>query len=357
MHATNGPFAQWQIDETDYPRSGSARQQLRFLLGYAILAPSGHNTQPWRFRLQADGVELLADRTRGLAVVDPFDRELLLSCGAALGHLQTAIRYFGHEPVTTVFPASADPDLLARVAIGRPVCPPAEEVERFHAIATRRTTRLTFPDEALPEGLTTRLRSAAEAHGCELAIVEDALRKLVIAGLVADGDRAQFADPAFRRELASWVHSRRSATRDGMSGAAFGMPDVLSAVGGLVIRTFDLGDGRAATDEALATGAPALLVLGTPNDRPADWLNAGMALSRILLDIAATGWTTAYLNQPIETPALRPQLREAARIAGHPQLLLRIGSAEPVEPAVRRPVEDVLLADDGKSHGGARARK
>lgn len=119
----------------------------------------------------------------------------------------------------------------------------------------------------------------------------------------------QFDDPAFRRELGAWVHSRRSATRDGMSGAAFGMPDVLSSVGGLIIRTFDMGNGMGAKDEEIAAGSPALLVLATSDDAPESWLRAGLALSSVLLDVAAAGWTSAYLNQPVETPELRPRLR------------------------------------------------
>jgi hypothetical protein len=70
-----------------------------------------------------------------------------------------------------------------------------------------------------------------------------------------------------------------------------------------------------------------------------------MALSSILLSVTAAGWTSAYLNQPIETDALRPRLRATAGLAGHPQLLFRIGRAQPIDPAVRRVVSEVLVED------------
>lgn len=337
------PFAEWHIDEADYPRSGTPEERMRFLIGYAILAPSGHNTQPWLFRLRPDGVDLLADRTRCLPVVDPTDRALVISCGAALGHLRTAMRYFGHEPQISLLPENGDPDLLARVAFGGAAVPSPTDVARFRAITARRTTRKPYPEEELPEGLAEELTGAATDEGCELVLVTGAERKRAVAGLVAEGDRTQFANPAFRRELASWVHSRRAASRDGMSGAAFGMPDVLSAVGGLVIRTFDMGNRQGATDEAIASHSPALAVIATPDDRPEDWLHAGLALSSILLGVTAAGWTSAYLNQPVETDHLRPQLREAAGVGGHPQLLFRIGRAESIDPAIRRPVEEVIV--------------
>ncbi len=77
--------------------SETKRSTLRSLLKYAVLAPSGHNTQPWLFRpTEKDDLYLIADRTRALPVVDPHDRELIISCGAALDHLdatqsQTAV--------------------------------------------------------------------------------------------------------------------------------------------------------------------------------------------------------------------------------------------------------------------------
>ena len=47
-------------------------------------APSIHNSQPWRFQVAKDRVDVFADRSRWLPVTDADGRDLLLSCGAAL---------------------------------------------------------------------------------------------------------------------------------------------------------------------------------------------------------------------------------------------------------------------------------
>jgi Nitroreductase family len=339
----NDPFKEWNINDQDFPETGTNEEKLEFLLGYAILAPSGHNTQPWLFRYNAGGIDIFADRTRHLPAVDPDDRALIISCGAALGHFRTAIRYFGFEGDIAILPNPTEPDLLAHVTLGPRREPTEIERARFRAIKMRRTTRLSYRDEPLPQELSDDLIEGVSAEGAELAVIVEDHKKSPIASLVAQGDRIQFADPAFRAELASWVHSRRAASRDGMSGANFGMPDILSAVGALVIRTFDMGDGQAASHEAIATHSPALLVIATREDTPGDWIAAGLALSNVLLTVTAAGWTSAYLNQPIEVAKLRPLLAQAAGVAGQPQLLLRIGRADDIKPAVRRPVGDVLL--------------
>ena len=67
-----------------------------------------------------------------------------------------------------------------------------------------------------------------------------------------------------------------------------------------------------------------------------------MALHRVLLVATAAGVATSLLNQPVELPALRTQLRHELRIDGHPQALLRLGYAPPAPPTPRRPVDDVL---------------
>jgi hypothetical protein len=336
------PESEWRIDPEEYPQGGTPGEQLRFLIRYAILAPSSHNTQPWRFRLRGDRLEVLADRTRRLPVVDPHDRALVISCGAAIGMLRAAMRRFGRKPEIALLPESDAPDLLARVGLGTGHDPTETDEARFAAIARRRTTRLRFEPATLPSGLEKSLVDIAEADGAEAIVVPDAGRKAKIADLVAEGDRVQFADPAFRRELGAWVHSRRRSSRDGMSGAAFGMPDKLSAVGGLVIRTFDMGDGIAAKDAEIAAGSPALLLVATPGDEPRDWLLAGMAHAEMLLAVTAEGLTAAYLNQPVEVDHLRPRLRAAAGASRIPQLLLRIGRGPAIAPAVRRPAEAVI---------------
>jgi hypothetical protein len=119
----------------------------------------------------------------------------------------------------------------------------------------------------------------------------------------------------------------------------------------MVLRRFDLGDGQAARDAALADGAPALAVLATPGDTPRDWIAAGEALERVLLALTAGGLTASYLNQPIEVPWLRPRVAAAMGAAAvgaatmraaMPQLLLRIGRGPKPTPSARRPVHEVL---------------
>ena len=101
----------------EFPAGGGPDEKLLFLLSLAVRAPSSHNTQPWLFRIQGHEVDLIADLNRSLPVVDPLNRELIISCGAALHHLRVAARYFGHSCRIEPFPQPEYPDLLARFSL------------------------------------------------------------------------------------------------------------------------------------------------------------------------------------------------------------------------------------------------
>jgi hypothetical protein len=290
-----------------------------------------------------DEVELRADRTRGLPVVDPEDRELIISCGAALFCLRVAMRHFGFEGEVEVLPDPDDPDLLARVRLGLDRSETEEERMLFQAILRRRSNRGPFEDRQVPGRLLSALQAAAGEEGAWLHLVEDEESKHAIAELIAEGDRIQLADKRFRRELASWVHPNRTKSRDGMPLYAFGFGELMSLAGPFVIRTFDTGNGQAAKDRQLAEGSPVLAILGTEGDASADWVAVGQALSRVLLRARAEEVWTSFLDQPIEVPELRSRLRDTIGQAGLPQLLLRMGYGSEVRPTPRRPVEEVLV--------------
>lgn len=338
--------AAWAIREADFPAAASLSEQLRFLVGYAILAPSGHNTQPWRFRVGAGHLDVLADRSRALQVVDPYDRELLISCAAALECFVVAAHYFSLAVRVDCTLDPADPDRIARLHVGAGAAPSDTDSALFKAIVARRTHRVAFDMAPLPPEFARHAHSMAAALGIELKLLESLSARAAIADLVAEGDHLQFNDPRFRRELATWVRSKQLGSHDGLSGASFGMPDVLSGVGRLVIRTFDIGDGMAAADQAkILSGSAALLVIAS-DENPHGWIHSGRTLARISLWATSLGLSVSYLNQPIEMPTLRPELQAAAGVTGVPQLLLRIGHADSIpEPSARRPVAEVMVGD------------
>ena len=332
------PFTEPRAEATNMDRWRAA-------VACAIMAPSSHNTQPWLFHAHPTGeaLELYADRTRALPVVDPDDRELVISCGAALFHLRLALRYFGYTSRVELLPDPDDRDLLARVRFGERWLATPGETAMFDAIARRRTVRRMFEQRPVPAELLARLARAAEDEDAGLFVLETAEEREYAADLVADADWRQGGDRAFRRELAAWIHPNRSRSSDGMPGDALSMGALASYFGPFVVRTFDWGEGRAARDHQLAVGSPCMAVLWTERDDTQGWIAAGQALARVLLEACAAGVSASFLNQPLEIPPLRQLFEGTLDLPGHAQLLLRMGYGPTVDPTPRRAVSDVFI--------------
>ena len=306
------------------------------LVGKAILAPSSHNTQPWFFLLGEPYVDLLADRTRALPVNDPTDRELTISCGCALLNLLLAAADSDFLVENWLLPDPEEPDWLARVSINRdPVeRDPAADLARF--IGLRRTCRTRFEPRPVADEVVAAMVAAAAAEGVWLTpLLTDGQRTRAVS-LVVEADALQWGDAAWRRELAQWMHARSEG--DGLT-----VPPFTASVTQMVVRNFDMGGGVGSKDRDLAQSSPLLAVLGTDGDTPRDWLAAGQALQRVLLVGCSFGLRASYLNQPIQVASLRGRVGELVGNRGFPQILLRFGyAANPLTPAPRRPLEDVI---------------
>lgn len=335
----------WFTDPEQFPAGAGMEAKLKFCLNFAVLAPSSHNSQPWRFRIDERVCEVWADRRKALPVADPEDRELTISCGCALEHLRVALRRYGLDTLVRVLPDPSRPDLLARVLVRGKREASLDDVRMFEAIMTRRTTRTPFAARAVPaSGVAAISEAAGEAGGPGVGLAavagEDARGRL--ARLIHEADVVQLGSRAFRRELALWMHHNRSGARDGMPGYALGMSELESLAAPLVVRTFDVGEGRGARDEDLARHSPVLGVVGSERDDADAWVRSGRALAAGLLRGAMLGVTASYLNQPVEVPEMRVHLKRLVPEAGWPQVVLRMGYGPPAPRTPRHGVDEVL---------------
>lgn len=332
-----------RLDNRHWPDGRNfPEDRLPLLVGTATRAPSVFNTQPWRFRLEANALELHADPGRGLPTLDPVGREMLISCGAALFGLRLAVRGLGYVPVVSVLPDPAHPDLLARVYLGEPRPITTDEQQLLAAVPHRHTHRGPFSPDPLPAGLLAALRQDAAAEGASLTLVDEpgAYRRL---DAMTSAARARQRYPAMA-DVRRWTRPPGSTARDGIPASA--CPVLTSGPDGvpgrrLVARDFDLGRGWATSVEA---GPPpaATAVVTTVSDTREDWLNAGQAMHRLLLR-AASRWVFASLtSEPIEFGPVRALIRSGLALPGPPQMLLQFGRSHTVEPTARRPAADVL---------------
>ncbi|MCB1532397.1 MAG: nitroreductase [Alphaproteobacteria bacterium] len=338
----------WDVSETDFPRTGTLADKLEFCLRYAVLAPSAYNSQPWYFTIDGDTLSLYADRRFALPVVDPDDRQLIMSCGAALYALRLAIRYFGYQEYTQLVPNPADENLIARVQMGDVASIPSEEEQAlFYAITHRYMNRSAFKNMDVPKEILQTLEEAATKEGAWLHVCKDDERD-VVAHFIAEGDQIQMASKNFRRELASWINERRYVSGDGYPDYARSFKEMMSSSKPRILRRFETQPGQVVKDDEIAAGCPVLAIIGSEKGGTADRIYAGQAFMRVLLQAQASGLAVSTLNQPCEVPDLRLRLHdEIDHSSARPHYILRIGYADPViNHTPRRPLESFIERSD-----------
>jgi hypothetical protein len=312
----------------------------QYLIATAARAPSVHNSQPWRFRVGRDAVELWCDPHRR-TWSDASGREMLISCGAALFGLRLAMRSLGFQPVVELLPDQARLRLLARVRLGRNVPMNALEVRMLAAVPHRHTHRGAFEPGTLPPGLLPGLQNDALVEGAELAFIPPGLGFQRLARLAASAARRGNLDPRAKATIRRWTRPAGQPERDGVPATALAVGRALGMrQGRLPQRDFDLGRNLGLLS---VEGAPPSVtaILLTRGDRRADWLHAGQALHRMLLH-AASEWVFASLyTQPLEDPVTRVLIPGQVGIPGQPQMILQFGRAKTAASTARRSPDEL----------------
>lgn len=308
------------------------------LIRYATLAANGHNTQPWRFRIEGDNIEILPDPSRRTPVVDPDDHHLFVSLGCAAENLRIAATATG-RPGTLSLEGTR-----ARYVLGRG---PARPDPLFAAIPARRSSRTLYDGRPVPSRDLETLRRAADTPGVRLILLTDKPRIDQARDLIVAGNEAQMTDPAFMAELKRWLRFNPGdamRTGDGLYSAASGNPVLPARLGQFA---FDRFFGAAAENERYArqiNSSSGLAVFLAERADPAHWMTVGRACQSFMLAATALDLRCAFVNQPVEVAGLRPVLAALVGEPGlRPDLVLRFGRGPVLSFSPRRPVAAVIL--------------
>jgi hypothetical protein len=319
--------------DLDLTHTNGITAALRRAAVRATLAPSVHNTQPWHFVLRDNTLDVYADRSRQLLVLDPRGRQLVISCGCALFNARTSLAASGLTVRVERFPDPNDPDLLARLSVIGHQDPSDLVRELDAAIEYRRTNRRRFLNENVPDDLVDLLVEIAALEGAVLFPIRDREHRLVTTALSQHADRIEYSDPAYRAELRAWTTD--DPTRpDGVPAMA--VPHVDAGSGDEVpIRDFDTHGLGWLPTRTESTAQQCLLLLGAQSEDRRSWLRTGEALERILLELTRRDYVASPLTQVVEVAGTNQALRRELGLRMHPHVLLRVGRA-PATPAVRR---------------------
>lgn len=314
------------IRTEDFFAADSWSDKIRFLLKFAVLAPSTHNSQPWLFKIQENSCKIYFDPALRLPQADPRGRDLYISLGSALENLVLAAKYFRIYKDVTYY-ADGQNNLAAEVVFQEPAenkNPDLSYEKLVEAIKKRSNARGVFEQKPVPDDFLKNISLAAREYlSPDLRI--DMIRGLPtikkISSLTAKGLKIAYRNSNFRKEMSSWMHSSMTKALDGIPGYALKMPFILSFIVPTAVRFLNLGSILAKLNYKSLSSAPLICIISAKENNPIVWLKTGQLAERLMLEFTAAGLKTSIFVSAIEMGDLYKSLQEILSTDFTPHLL------------------------------------
>ena len=311
------------------------------IIRYASKAPSGHNTQPWKFRMDRDTITVIPDLKVALPVVDGENRELFISLGCAAENLCIAASHFSYG--THIAEQGKN-----GISIHLSKNPTAASNPLLRQIEKRQTNRSVYNGNKIPEKVLSLLQSIHKEDSIGLYFTETGTPFAnTIVEYIRKGNAIQMSDKAFREELLSWMRfnpKQIEATCNGLSYRVFGNPPLPGLLAKPIVRLFLKPDIQNKSEKKKIDASSHFVVYTTRHNTVEEWIDLGRTLQRFLLQATECGIAYAFLNQPCEVASLAADLQNTLPVnQEYPTLIIRIGYAESVPYSPRKAVESLLI--------------
>lgn len=343
MNPFRRPYECWNINESDFPKQESLMRKLEFLIKYAILAPSSHNTQPWLFKVGKRSIEIFPDIKRSLYYSDRCLRELYISLGCALENLKVASTHYGLSFTVELLPEDDLGNCVVRVMFGK-----GQETlrnEKNEALFYEITKRVTNRSPHIPgrEVDSRKIYSLATKMYQDIAVtfIHERSKMSEIAKILHDATLFAFSDVTFREELSDWVRPHYSSKPDGIP--LFDIPAVLALFAPYLVRN---GPPKYQASQAgsLMEGSNCILVVSAPEDDKEHWLQAGAVFESLSLSASTQAISVSPMAAVIEHEESSLKLKKILKMKNKPLVFARVGYAsKPTSHSPRRDAWEVIL--------------
>ena len=321
-------FRAWSINIDDFHKQPTEADKLRFLLNFAVLAPSSHNSQPWRFEVEENEIKIFLEPTRRLVDSDKNYRQAYISLGCAITNIVTAANYYGFSCSVECCLDQRDEYLAARITITKSSASVVLDKNQFiFSISKRVTNRNKYEDKTPPKSFMQEIKCFS-ADDLEICVITDQAQKGCLADIAIAAGITAMEDKKFRLELSQYVKSNITLLSVGMPAFGMGIPILVSFVAPTLIKYLNMNRLSRKSDEALLKRhTPVFVVIATREDNPINWIKTGQVYERIALFSTHEGLTTAMWAAPIQIGEYYREFQKILQTGFRPQAFFRLGYA------------------------------
>jgi len=314
------------------------------LISYATKAPSGHNSQPWKFKILENGIEIHADFESSLPIVDPHNRELFISLGCATENLCAAAADFGFSTKWSTQKKSTGGSFIK---IDLEKSEMNSQKGLIELIENRQTNRSVFNGDSISQQDLNELTRIPGEDNINMYYYKNGGKDfLTIKEYIKKGNEIQMNDPNFKNELLSWIRFNKShieKTNNGLTYKVMAAPPMPKVIGKLIVKSFLNPKKQNKSDRIKIDSSSHFILLTTRDNSELEWISLGIYLQKLLLKLTELGIAYSYLNPPCEIETLSNELKKEISINNeYPSIIMRVGYAKKVAFSPRKNVNKVI---------------
>ncbi|MBI2591062.1 MAG: hypothetical protein HYW34_00045 [Candidatus Brennerbacteria bacterium] len=302
--------------------------KIKFLLRYAVLAPSTHNSQPWLFKIENNSCKIYGDTVvYTIEEADPLGRDFYISLGCCIENLIIAAKFFNvYDKV--VYRLGENKDLIAEVLFKDNA--DRENIDKnfeknLYAILKRFNARGEFKKEKISDSVYQKLSGLNDFDDLKIDFVIDEGKIEKIAELTAAGLRIAYANPDFRKEMSGWINNNFSKKKKGIPGYSLRMPAFISFIFPALIRFFNIGKKLGWLNYKSLISAPLICLISSKENSPLLWLKTGRLAERLMLEFYSFNIKTSVFVAALEMGELYKEVQKVIGIDYVPQFLFAAG--------------------------------
>ena len=338
---------------TKFLKANSPKAEIfKDIVRCGVMAPSGYNTQPWKFRILEDEIILYPDFSRRIPVCDPADREIYISLGCAIRNMMIGASYYGLN--AEIAYKLKDNPKEDSISVKLTKSNATADQALINSMIQRQTSRTEYDKKKIESSIINKLTNPNAINSEIIRLSNDIVTDVyqdkhyfdLMIDYIKEGNRIQLGNKAHFEELKSWIRfsdSEAEEKLDGLYSRAIGQPSTARWLGKMYMNIGTTDITQSKEDIAFIRSAPVLMAFFSADTRE-DWLKTGILLEDRLIAITGESLKFAFHSQPCEVQGLR---KDFAREFGHkdklPQVVIRIGQGANLPRSPRRKIDDVII--------------
>lgn len=313
-------YKPWLVKIEDFFDLSDERSRAEFLINFAVLAPSSHNSQPWNFSINEDYIEVSINTGRRLLESDKDDRQAFISLGCAIENILIAADYYGYD-AGVVFTQYK----TVKINLNHRKHKKADNHHLIFSITKRVTNRSKYKSDFVPTKLLEEIKGRV-IRDMKVFVVSDLKVKNKIADAALTASIAAMEDGGFRNELSRYVQPNTTRSKLGMPCFGMGIPTIISFIAPTLIRFLNMNKLSHKSDsKLLKEHTPHLIIVATRQDVWESWIEVGRIYERIALLSTRAKVGSAMWAAPIQIGEFYKDLQEILNTDYRPQALFRLG--------------------------------